>query len=115
MSVTINGTAGITFNDTSQQAAAGLGYNQTYQDVTASRAASTTYTNTTGRPIWVNVMTTGSGGAAVTNRLLVNGIIVADMNANISFAASLQAIIPPGATYVAQIAAQGILRWIELR
>lgn len=43
----------------------GLGVGQTWQDVKASRSASTTYQNTTGKPIMVAAVTTGTGGGAV--------------------------------------------------
>jgi hypothetical protein len=116
MSVTINGTAGITFNDSSQQPAAGLGYNQTYQDVTASRANNTNYTNTTGRPIWVSVLTSGSAANAQTNRLYCDNIIIADMNNDSNFQALLTGIIPPGSVYKVILgASNGFVRWIELR
>ena len=114
MSVTINGTAGITFNDSSQQPAAGIGYGQTYQDVTSSRANNTNYTNATGKPIWVSVLTSGSASSAQTNRLYCDNIIIADMNNDSNFQALLTGIIPPGSVYKV-ILASGFVRWIELR
>lgn len=49
MAMTINGTSGLTFPDTSTQSAAGIGYGQSWQAV--SRVNGVTYTNSTGRPI----------------------------------------------------------------
>lgn len=42
-------------------ATACLGHGQTWQDVTVSRAGGTSYQNTTGRPIAVNIMSSGGG------------------------------------------------------
>ena len=94
----------------------GLGYNQTYQDVTSTRANNTNYTNTTGKPIWVSVLTSGSASNAQTNRLYCDNIIIADMNNDSNFQALLTGIIPPGSVYKVILGASyGVTRWIELR
>jgi microcystin-dependent protein len=91
-----------------------LGYGQTYQDVTSSRVNNTNYTNSTGKPIWVSVLTGGSPSGAQTNRLYCDGIIIADMNNDTNFQSLLTGIIPPGSVYKTVCAAL-ISRWVELR
>jgi hypothetical protein len=94
----------------------GLGYNQTYQDVTSTRANNTNYTNTTGKPIWISVLTSGSASNAQTNRLYCDNVIIADMNNDSNFQALLTGIIPPGSVYKVILGASyGVSRWIELR
>ena len=55
MAVTVNGTNGITFNDSSVQGASAVGYSQTWQNLIGSRAKQVTYQNTTGKAIVVAV------------------------------------------------------------
>jgi hypothetical protein len=62
MSITINGTTGITnaSGGTVLDTTSDLGWGQTWQDVLASRAVSTSYQNLTSRPIQVAICTNGS-------------------------------------------------------
>jgi hypothetical protein len=60
MPVTINGTNGVTFNDSSVQGTSAIGFNQTWQNVIGSRAKQVTYQNTTGRPISVSISFIGN-------------------------------------------------------
>jgi hypothetical protein len=116
MPVTINGTNGITFNNSSTQAqSAGLGSSataQTWQDVTASRVNNTTYTNSTGYPIMVAVSTGQTGSAFINFR--VNGLLITQQ-AVTSGAGGAQTtvIVPNGATYLSD--SNAINTWLELR
>jgi hypothetical protein len=55
MPVTINGTNGVTFNNSSVSSVGSVGDTQTWQNVTVSRTANTVYQNTTGKPILVQI------------------------------------------------------------
>ena len=116
MAVTINGTNGITFNNSSTQAqSAGLGTSataQTWQNVTASRALGTTYTNSTGYPIMVFILSGGGGGTA-TLSVNINGVNYFQAYASPYAVATLTFIVPNGATYVATGGNGGL--WSELR
>ena len=107
MSVTISGTNGITFNNSSTQAqSAGLGSSataQTWQDLTASRASGTTYTNSTGYPIMVASAPNVSGFTVVCG-----GITLCSTGNNAGFSF----IVPNGTTY----SITGTINsWAELR
>lgn len=100
----------------------GVGQGQSWQNVTASRALGTTYTNTTGKPILVNVFIKyGGGGGGNGGNLYVNGIKVAtcyETGYTIGF--TLSAIVPNGATYMADGILSGYVNsildtWVELR
>lgn len=69
-----------------------LGVGQTWQTVT--RVSGTTYTNTTGLPIMVNVMSSGSS----TCTCVVSGVTVA-IHTQINVAETSSFIVPHGATY----------------
>jgi len=122
MAVTINGTNGITFNNSSTQAqSAGLGSSataQTWQNMTASRALGTTYTNSTGYPIQVSVITNGAGSANNSNQMTVSGNVVNQWVMNTSGGMvpnpSSTAIVPNGATY-SVAASHALITWWELR
>lgn len=116
MAVTINGTSGIVFNDSTGQSTAAIGFNQTWQNVVASRAVDTTYTNSTGKPIQISIAV--QLGANATGYLVINGNQVnrgsnpfADRSINLT---QFFAIIPNGATY-AVTGFNGITFWWELR
>jgi hypothetical protein len=109
MPVTINGTAGVTFNNSSVASVGGVGDGQTWQDVTGSRALSTTYTNSTGKPIMVAFITTSGTSAVVT----VGGVAITEGGAFGSAYGTMFVIVPNGATY--SIAAGNLQRWSELR
>ena len=116
MAVTINGTNGITFNNSSTQAqSAGLGSSataQTWQNVTGSRALGTTYTNSTGYPIMVFILSGGGGGTA-TLSILINGTQYMQAYASPYAVATVTFIDPDGATYYASGGNGG--QWTELR
>lgn len=97
-----------------------LGVGQTWQTFTnVQRASNTTYTNTTGRPIMVTVSTLSTVGVAGAITLTVGGVNVAFVGTNTSGGAgrpSASTIIPAGATYSANYAANGetLVIWAEL-
>lgn len=115
MAMTISGTSGLTFPDTTTQAAAAvspIGVSQTWQNVTGSRAASTTYTNSTGKAIAVSVE---AYPRDVSCSLTVGGVVASVGNAGAgSYARQpLFAIVPNGVTY--SYAGNGFEYWAELR
>lgn len=93
-----------------------LGYRQTWQNVLGSRSAGTPFTNTTGKPISVSVVVSG-GDAGVS--LVVGGVTVATSDLPSSVTTSggqtVQAIIPNGATYQANLSGGSLSMWAELR
>jgi hypothetical protein len=119
MPVTINGTAGVTFNDSSVQGAAAVGFSQTWQNVTGSRAAGTTYTNSTGRPIEVNISGRSFNLTCVLT-LIVSGVSVHESyfffnTGSQTNPATLTATVPNGATYSVSSSGYSIQIWAELR
>ena len=96
----------------------GIGDGQTWQNLTASRSVGTTYTNTTGKPICVNIQTTGVNNTATTISANVGGAGVMMIGRD-SSAGTAQAvgsvIIPIGATYVISITTAALAEWWELR
>ncbi len=119
MAVTINGTNGITFNNSSTQAqSAGLGSSataQTWQNVGGSRVNNTTYTNSTGYPIMVSVSQNGGQNTNWTATVAGNAIAGASIGNNISFGHNGMFIVPNGATYSVNFVGASISVWWELR
>ena len=114
MPVSIDGTNGITFNNSSTQAqSAGLGTSVTAQTWNvyvaagsgSARAANTTYTNSTGYPIQVLISGSLSGGTCS-----VNGTIISYNNGTQVIPHSF--IVPTGATYSTTLTPY---YWSELR
>lgn len=92
-----------------------FGPGQTLQDVTASRAFGTNYVNSTGKPIFVFVYsesTTAQGynSIFVNSQIVSMGTFPAAQASNVS-----QAMVPPGATYMATGAATTLRKWQEYR
>jgi glyoxylate carboligase len=109
MSVTINGTNGVTYNNSTTDAVAGLGTgNQTWQDVKASRSTGTTYTNSTGRPIMVCISTTGGANGD----LVINGVYIGRCDS--SGYQTVSGVVPNSGTYSLN-GGIGIIYWAELR
>lgn len=92
-----------------------LGYGQTWQNVTGSRALGTTYYNTTGKPITVVTRMTStvstdpfiqvSGGPQIYAHSAAAGVALA-----------VTAIVPPGSSYMSNVAGTGtLISWLELR
>jgi hypothetical protein len=90
-----------------------LGYGQTWQNVTSSRADATTYYNTTGKPIFISALV--NLPASTSQNLQVNGIIAdtAYTGAGIVIGAMLQAVVPPGGSYILSGGLNAL--WTELR
>jgi hypothetical protein len=108
MSLDLNGTSGITFNNGSNQNVGGVGIGQTWQDVLASRASGVTYTNTTGKPIMVNV----TENTNTTSYLYVDGVLVS-YHFGTGADLTMSAIVPNGSNY--SVTAGGLIGWAELR
>jgi hypothetical protein len=113
MPVTINGTAGVTFNDSSVQGASAIGYSQTWTNVTGSRVNGTTYTNSTGKPI--EVVVSSNTGASVNVQLYVNGASIQVAQPFNGANCIVSGTIPNGATYRVDLTATSIQNWYELR
>jgi hypothetical protein len=103
MPVTLNGTAGVTFNDATTQATAavpGIGVGQTWQSVT--RTAGVTYTNSTGKPIAFLVSFAAGSGSNDVVVLTIGGVAInfvyGILVSGVVFGQNM-AIIPTGATY----------------
>jgi hypothetical protein len=102
-----------------------FGGSQTYQDVTSSRALSTTYTNSTGAPIFVNIVITGSANNFGRILLSYNGAAAVTVgfwyNASSTAGGFAGFIIPNGATYAVTTVVSGgggsasLSTWTELR
>ena len=80
-----------------------LGYGQTWQNVSASRAANTTYYNTTGKPIFVSILS----GSNVAQNVTVNGITSSLWTIGCTF------IVPNNGTYSTNTISGAV--WSELR
>lgn len=118
MPVSINGTSGVTFNDSSVQGASAIGYSQTWQNMTSSRSIGTTYTNSTGKPIVVTIAATGNGA---------NGLFGITLNSAVTFYSpsaysggawtSVTFIVPNGNTYYTTQQGSNVTLqiWMELR
>ena len=120
MAVTINGTNGLTFNNSSTQDVGGVGTGgQTWQNVTASRAENVTYTNTSGKPIMVSVSaitTTITDGYADMN-ITVDGNTIAYNTATSRGSnkrSGCTVIVPVGSTYSSAWSGN-LISWYELR
>lgn len=97
-----------------------LGYGQTVQNVIGSRAWATVYTNSTGKPIFVSVISSVlAAGACVV--ISVNGISffgTSCYDTSATHGSSAFAIVPPGGTYSVFCSTAGngtLIAWSELR
>lgn len=89
-----------------------LGYGQTWQNVTGSRAVNTTYYNTTGKPIVMAIEITNTG---TTAEIVVNGVVASRSINVLNNKNAMNAIIPPGASYILTPAPMTFSIWSELR
>jgi len=92
-----------------------FGVGQTLQDVTASRSFGVTYTNSTGRPKWVAIGATATGGGFAISATVGGVAVVYDKREVASEVVYINFIVPAGATYAAQDG--GVLTnltWMEL-
>ena len=123
MSLVLDGTNGLTFNNSSTQTVGGISSaSQTWQDVTASRLLANTYTNSTGYPIMVSITCANAGSSGVTGfSLVVAGVTIASnfiiqQTGAGNYYTNLSAIVPNGATYNATGGISITLsKWTELR
>ena len=90
-----------------------IGVDQTWQDVTGSRVSGTTYTNSTGKPIEVIILTSGSG-VAQDNTISINGVVVARSFSASGVISNLSVIVQNGSTYLLTTA-YAPSKWSELR
>lgn len=97
-----------------------LGFNQSYS--TGSRSFDTVYSNTTGKPIFIEVVsvTTSGGGGHIRLEVTAKGVttgLYSDSTSTTGMLCRLNAIIPPGATYKAygSYAGMSLHQWSELR
>jgi hypothetical protein len=103
MSLNINGTTGLTFNNGSAQDVGGVGTGgQTWQ--TFTRIGGTTYTNTTGKPIFLSIQTVGNNTGGGGTNLTIDGVSVAIGQGyagaiGMAQGFGLSAIVPNGSTY----------------
>ena len=119
MSIILNGTTGITFDNGSAQDVGSVGTGgQTWQDLTASRISGNTYTNSTGKPIMVAVTGTRSNDVSRLS-MTINGLAVGSAwsgtSASTEQRAFMSIIVPNGSTYTAQALTGSIFSWYELR
>lgn len=126
MTVSISGTSGITFPDSTTQAAAGIGVSQTWQSFSSPTRQTDSsftwstitnkYTNSTGRPIMVSVGRYGVNG--YSTNVWVDGVAVAQATVDQYGGAESMAavIVPSGAQYAVSVS-NGVWcnYWAELR
>lgn len=95
----------------------GIGSNQSWQNMTSSRALNTNYTNTTGKPIAVNIESTGTSNNMIWITATVDGVsfIVANDGSAGSLRGAGNFIVPTGSTYKVAIATTSLASWHELR
>ncbi|WP_294609781.1 tail fiber protein [uncultured Gilliamella sp.] len=90
---------------------AGLGVGQNWQSRLNKSASGVTFTNTTGRPIFVLVVTGADGNGLTRDILIVNGLSL--LTAPQTSGYTVCAIVPAGGTYRSE--ASKILSWRELK
>jgi len=93
-----------------------LGYGQTWQNVLGSRALGVNYYNTTGKPIVVCYSAT-NGAANISSIVINSSITVAGVQPQVGGQAMATAVIPVGASYLANQSTVGssLNTWVELR
>lgn len=101
MAMTISGTSGITYPNSTVGTSPGVGVGQSFSTnlYGSTRAYGTTYTNSTGKPIFVYIATSNS--SAVTFSLSINGAAAVTYfypNAVVA-SASMSFVVPNGQTY----------------
>jgi len=97
---TTAGNGGVTSVNGNTGTVTTLGFGQSWQ--TVSRSIGTTYYNTTGNPIICSLSANSDGGSAATAAIAVNGVTVANSGVYVGSYewATVQAVIPNGASYV---------------
>jgi len=107
------GGTGVTTITAASVALGVIGISQSWQDVTGSRSVNTTYQNTTGRPIMVSVNADAAGDTDTLRVSSDGGTFI--LVGTFRFYGTVQAIIPAGHYYRAEVSAATVLYWTELR
>lgn len=98
---------------TGRASAGQFGFGQTWQNVTGSRALGVTYTNTTNQTILFSVQCSIASGGSMNISVNSNVIRACSNGGGGSATFSLDAPVPPGATYSAS--GGTLSSWTELR
>lgn len=119
MSMTFNGSTGITFPDGSVQssAAVSIGVGQTWS--TYSRSGGTDYQNTTGKPIQVSITVTGGDYNNATFYVGVSTSSYVQIGYSYQIGAgtyqTISFIVPNNNWYKVVLSGDAISSWAELR
>jgi hypothetical protein len=90
-----------------------FGVNQSTQDVTGDRAINTVYTNTTGKPIFVFIVTYDM---ASTTFLKLDNVVIGTLDSSLVMDQSLSFTVRVGGTYELQgVAPLTIKSWVEVK
>jgi len=90
-----------------------FGVNQSTQDVTGDRAINTVYTNTTGKPIFVFIMTYDM---ASTTFLNLDNVVIGTLDSSLAMDQNLSFTVRVGGTYELQgVAPLTIKSWVEVK
>lgn len=92
-----------------------FGVGQTLTNVTASRALGTTYTNATGKPIFVGVNCSTSGGTNASLSVAIGGFTMETSVVPTGFGIGISFVVPAGATYNVAGGNTTLTSWTELR
>ena len=109
MALELNGTTGVTFNNSSVSSVGGIGDGQTWQNQSGVKSVNTTYTNTTGKPIMVSISQASTG----QQNIYINGNQIAQISQNATNSSGYAFIVPNGDTY--RIDTNQPSWWWELR
>ena len=120
MSISLDGTNGVTFPSTSVQGDAGIGYGQTWTNMTSSRAINgTSYTNSTTKPIMISILATATAAATTLKTTIAGNVVAQGFGSNTldSDINSNPVIVPVGATYsvAPTVGSATLVAWWELR
>lgn len=116
MTITINGTTGITnpSGGTVLDTTSDLGWGQTWQDVRASRVVGTSYQNTTGKPIQVIITHFGNYGTIQVSSNNSTWIDVGYLGGSGAYSAGASFVVPNN-YYYRQSGGTLASVWAELR
>ena len=90
-----------------------FGVNQSTQDVTGDRAINTVYTNTTGKPIFVFIVTYDMGGLTF---LKLDNVVIGNLDSSLIMDQYLSFTVRVGGTYELQgVAPLTIKSWVEVK
>jgi len=90
-----------------------FGVNQSTQDVTGDRAINTVYTNTTGKPIFVFIVTYDMGAPTF---LKLDNVVIGNLDSSLIMDQYLSFTVRVGGTYELQgVAPLTIKSWVEVK